>query len=866
MIPNDFLREVRRIVGPPHVSVGRTNAELYSYDGSLAFGTPDAIVFPGDSRETADVIRAASKAGVSCTPRGFGTNLSGGSVSPRGGVVICFSRMNRILAIEPERHCAIVQPGVTNLELQDALASLGFFYAPDPASQKVSTLGGNVGENSGGPHCLKYGVTTNHILGLEVVLPDGATVRLGGPALDPPGFDLRGLVVGSEGTLGAVTEITVRIMPQPESVKTLLAIYDNVFDAAHSVSGIIAKGIVPATLEMMDAPVMHAVEDSFPCGYPRDAAAVLIIEVEGPAAGLATETEDILEICRANGCRSVREAKDAAERDQLWAGRRGAFGAIARIAPNYLVNDCTVPRTRLPEALAQVAAITKKHGIRCGNVFHAGDGNLHPLLLFDARDADQLRQVRQAGWEIMEACVALGGTITGEHGVGTEKIEAMRMVFSEDDLEFQRVLRQAFDPAGLFNLDKIIPADVRLKTPSGPSRQKVRDEGALSPADEEEACDMVQSAFMENLALAPEGGGRRADCGNALDAAAIPLRSARLSALIDYDPANQVVTAGAGMKLAALQEILSAHNQWLPIRPPLAEGCTLGGMAALGACGPERLRYGAPRDLLLGLRFVSGKGARISAGGKVVKNVAGYDVTRLMSGSMGTLGFLTELTFRVLSFSEVCCAVHARGSLETIAAAAGELLRSRMDPTFVCATLEGSGACGDSPHAWDLTIGFEGPAARVRAQTERCAGLLRHAGLTLQGNLEYPACEGLHGKCHNRLFGFPFVARADLPCDLLVRFLSDAAGPLDGASILADFGCGRVTAGLSTLAGDDWMILGRLGEQAQGHVVLEKAPAEFKKHYDVFGPARPEWELMHRVKKALDPHRVFAPGRLPGKL
>jgi FAD/FMN-containing dehydrogenase len=396
-------------------------------------------------------------------------------------------------------------------------------------------------------------------------------------------------------------------------------------------------------------------------------------------------------------------------------------------------------------------------------------------------------------------------------------------------------------------------------------RQKAGDGSALTPADEEEACDMVRAAFTESRALAPEGGGRRADFGNVLDRAAIPLRSERLSALIDYDPANQVVAAGAGMKLTTLQELLSAHNQWLPIRPPLAEGCTLGGMAALGACGPERLRYGAPRDLLLGLRFVSGRGERISAGGKVVKNVAGYDMTRLMAGSMGALGFLTELTFRVLPLSEVCRAVHARGSLEKVSAAASEILRSTMDPTFVSATLEGGEAGSDRPPAWDLAIGFEGPAVRVRAQTERGAALLQQAGLTVQGDLEYPAREGLHGERLDGLFRLPFLVRADLPRDLLVRFLSEAAGPFEGANILADFGCGRVAAGLSVLSGDEWMILCRLGAQTQGHVLLEKAPAEFKKHHDVFGPARPEWALMHRVKKALDPRRVFAPGRLPGR-
>lgn len=862
MMEKDFLRELGRLVGPAHVSAGRVDSEVYSYDGSLALGTPDAVVFPADARETAAVIRAASREGVPCTPRGFGTNLSGGSVAPRGGVVLCFSRMNRVLGIQPERRCAVVQPGVTNLELQNALAPLGFYYAPDPASQKVATLGGNIGENSGGPHCLKYGVTTNHILGIEAVLPDGEITRFGGPALDPPGYDVRGLFVGSEGTLGAVTEATVRILPKPESVKTLLAIYDDVANAARSVSGIIARGIVPATLEMMDRPVMNAVEDSIPCGYPRDAAAVLIIEVEGPAAGLESEAESVREICAANGCRSIREARDAAERDLLWAGRRGAFGAIARIAPNYLVNDCTVPRKRLPEALAQVAAIVEKHGISHGNVFHAGDGNLHPLLFFDARDADQVDRVRKAGWEIMEACVALGGTISGEHGIGSEKIDAMRMVFSEEDLDFQRSIRKAFDPDDLFNPEKIVPEGEPRKGAAPPPKRRIAGATELIPANEEEACELVAAALAEGVALQPTGGGWRSDYGNALKRAAIPLRSDRLSAVVDYDPDNQVVIAGAGMKLATLQKHLSANNQWLPVRPPLADGCTLGGLVALGACGPERLRYGAPRDLLLGLRFVSGRGRPISAGGKVVKNVAGYDVTRLMAGSAGTLGFLTELTFRVLSAPGICRAVCALGPLKACAAAASGLLSSPLEPTFLSAALQGQDATAE---AWELSVGFEGFAVTVEAQTERCAALLQKAGLCIQEPRAYSARDGFHADYLGRLCESPYLLRADAALDRVDDFVSNAADVFHGGNVLVDLGCGRISGSVADLSDENWTHIGDLARNAEGHVLLEKAPAGFKARHDVFGTLRPEWTPMHKLKDALDPRNVFAPGRLPGR-
>jgi len=504
-IPESLLHDLRRIVGPRNVSASAAASELYSYDGSLARGTPGAVVFPADSREIARVVRAASNAGIPFVPRGFGTNLSGGTVLPSGGLTLCLSRLNRILGIHTKRRTAVVQPGVTNLELQNALAPKGFFYAPDPASQKVATLGGNVGENSGGPRCLKYGVTTNHILGMEIVLAGGETLRIGGPALDPPGFDLRGLIVGSEGTLAVVTEITVRILPRPESVITQLAVYDSVSAAARSVADIIAAGIVPATLEMMDAPIIRAVEDSTPCGYPRDAAAVLIIEVEGPEKGLSAQAERIRGICRQNGCREIRDAAGAEERNRLWEGRRGAFGAVARLAPNYLVNDCSVPRTHLPEALSRVAAIVTRYGFEHGNVFHAGDGNLHPLILFDSRNPEQLERVHKAGWEIMEACVRLGGTISGEHGIGMEKREAMRFVFSDDAIDAQRSLKHAFDPNHHLNPGKMFPDTDKPFAFSIESNRKAHSEPFA--AAEDAIREKVRAASADGRSLTIRGSG-----------------------------------------------------------------------------------------------------------------------------------------------------------------------------------------------------------------------------------------------------------------------------------------------------------------------------------------------------------------------
>jgi len=862
MIPVGLLNQLRHIVGKANVAAGRTDAEVYSYDASLAIGIPDAVVFPASTDEVAAVVRAANGACVPVIPRGFGTNLSGGSVASRGGVVVCLTRMNRILSLEPERRLAIAQPGVTNLELQAALAPLGFYFAPDPASQKAATLGGNVAENSGGPHCVKYGVMTNHVLGMEVVLPSGDVVRVGGGALDPPGYDLRGLLVGSEGTLGIATEMTLRILPLPEKVITLLAIYESTQDAARSVSAIIAHGIVPATLEMMDNPVIRAVEASYPAGYPLDAAAVLIIEAEGPAAGLDAQAQRIEELCTANGCRSIRRARDAAEREQLWAGRRGAFGALARIAPSFWVADCTVPRNRLPEALERVAEIARRFGFSSGNVLHAGDGNLHPLLFFDNRDAGQTHRVHEAGSEVMRACVALGGTITGEHGVGVEKLEGMRLIFSDDDLVFQQAVKQAIDPAQLMNPGKAIPT-VPAVPAAEPRAPRTEPPTAPTPADTAEACEMVSAAIASRRGLLPVGGGRRADFGNFSERTVTPLRTEKLAGVIEHDADNQTVTLGAGMTLAAAQEFLAPHRQWLPFRPPLADACTLGGMVALGACGPERLAYGAPRDALLGLRFVSGMARHIKAGGRVIKNVAGYDITRLVAWSAGTLGLLTELTFRVSAVPEVCRLARASGTLAQCAAAAAELLCSRLNPVSITAAPDlepGTLSLESTP--WTLSVAFEGFEATVRAQLEGCSAIAVRAGLASAASLDYRVLRGVYGETFAKLHGSAFVVRVDVPLDAASRVVSVLPC---GSRLLLDLGCGRLTVGLTELADGEWAAVVAAAGGAGGHVVAESAPVEFKQRHDVFAPERSDWKVMHRLKAALDPHGVFAPGRLPGR-
>jgi len=451
------LKKLQEIVGEPNVLWKDVDLAVFEYDAGLDKEVPGFVVFTRTAEEVAQVVRFLHGEGISFVARGSGTNLSGGTIPLNRGVVIELSRMNRILEIDLPNERAMIEPGVYNLTLQNALAPLGYYYAPDPASQKVSTLGGNFGENAGGPHCLKYGVTSNHILGAEVVWPNGEKAWLGSKAVDPPGPDLLGLLVGSEGTLGIATKILVRIMRSPERVLTMLAIFKNLEDAGQTVSDIISEGIIPATLEIMDNMMIRAVEESMHAGYPLDAEAVLIIELDGLSDGMEEQAQRILEICGKNGVVSTRRAKDGAERADLWAGRRGAFGAVARLAPSYLVCDGTVPRTKLPAALSAVKKVGQKYNLAVGNVFHAGDGNLHPLILFDDRNAEEMERVHKAGLEILKICADLGGTISGEHGIGTEKLKGMPLVFRDSDLEMMQSLKTAIDPKGVCNPGKVIP-------------------------------------------------------------------------------------------------------------------------------------------------------------------------------------------------------------------------------------------------------------------------------------------------------------------------------------------------------------------------------------------------------------------------
>ena len=471
MLSPAIVAELGAVVGAAHVITEPEQLRVYDCDGLTGWrATPALVALPGSTAEVQGLVRICAREGIPFVARGAGTGLSGGALPIAEGIVIALTRMSRILEIDLLSQRVVVEPGVANLDVTRAVEADGFFYAPDPSSQQVCTIGGNVAENSGGAHCLKNGFTVNHVTGLTIVLPDGETVELGGKALDPEGLDLLGVFVGSEGTLGIATEITLRIVRKPEAVTTQLAAFSSIDEAGEAVSAIVSQGILPAAIEMMDRLTIVAAEQAFHPGYPEGAEAVLLVELDGVAVQVEEDAAEVDRICRACGAFEVRVARDDSERALLWLGRKGAFPAMGRMSPDYYVQDGVVPRTKLPEVLRRIGELSREHGLRVGNVFHAGDGNLHPLVLYDAAKGET-EAAKQLAEEILTACLDAGGSLTGEHGVGVDKACSMPKMFSERDLEAFERLRRAFDPDGLANPGKVIPTPRLCGEVPGPYRQ-----------------------------------------------------------------------------------------------------------------------------------------------------------------------------------------------------------------------------------------------------------------------------------------------------------------------------------------------------------------------------------------------------------
>ncbi|MEW6047348.1 MAG: FAD-binding protein [Bacillota bacterium] len=704
-------REIGRIVGHRWVLTSRLAREAYAYDGGMAEGLPDLVVFPGNRDELASVTALCYRQGVPVIPRGAGTCLSGGPVPVSGGVVVALTRMNRILVLDPEDRVAVVEPGVTNLDLQRAAAGWNLMFPPDPASQAVSTLGGNVAENAGGPRAARYGVSRQHVMGLELVLPDGTVAALGQlenpvpcPDLPRPLLELTSLLAGCEGTLAFITRLALRLTPLPRQHGTMLAFFSSMEQAAEAISHLIAARMLPAALEIMGRLDIGLAEEQLHLGLPTDAEAMLLVEVDGPGPALPRQLLLAEQIARQAGGTAIRSATDPLERERLWAARRASAGMYGRLKPTYLTLDVTVPRHRVPDMFRKVAELIRQTSLPISLLGHMGDGNLHPAVLLDDRRPGELERALEVSRVLVGEALRLGGTLTGEHGIGTEKLEFMPLTFSCSTIDYFRRIKLAFDPKWQLNPGKLVPnledepAPARLEVGSrplhsAPERAKPHSRGdteralreldqalgvrlvtedaqmaafgfggkhrpaaVVLPTTTEELAETVRVLAAHGVPVWPVGTGELVRTAFAPFVGGVAVSTAGLHKVEDVTLENLSATVQAGCHPGELDRALGTAGPCMyPVDCWRSPRSTLGGEIATNASGPERPRYGATRDNLLGLAFLDSQGRICRVGGQSVKNVSGYDVTHLLCGSWGALGILLEATVRLWPRPETRC-------------------------------------------------------------------------------------------------------------------------------------------------------------------------------------------------------------------
>jgi D-lactate dehydrogenase (cytochrome) len=844
-------------------------AELLTYEGDAGMdrGRPDGVVCPRTTAEVERIVRWAAEHHVPLIARGAGTGLSGGAVAERGGLIVQFSHMNRVLEFDEPGRGAIVEPGLVNQALDELVKTRGLYYPPDPSSGRASTLGGNIAENSGGPHCFKYGVTTNYVIGLQVVLADGRRVRLGGRALDYPEYDLVGLITGSEGTLGIVTEASLRLIRNPPAVKTLMAAFESVEAAGDAVSTLIARGLVPATLEMMDQKIMRIIEDFAHAGLPVDAGAGLIVEVDGFPESVAPQIDEISTILIEHEARDLRVAQTAEQRDAIWYGRKSAAGAMSRLAPAYYLVDVTVPRSKLAATLAGVNRICEEASLLVGYVFHAGDGNLHPLILIE-RPNDQalLDRVLAAGRRIVELCIAYDGSITGEHGVGIEKRDMMPLMYSDAELDAMREVKQVFDPENLLNPDKIFPpADDGRPTTDDRRRFVVESNGPrttnhgldtayFAPATAQEAAEAIHDCVATGYSIRIRGGGTKS---GGLPEADVLLSTERLRGIRTYARDDLYVTVSAGTPLDELQAELARDRMWTPLISPWPTS-TVGGIVATNWNAPLRMRYGSLRDLLLSATIALPDGRVIRAGRPVVKNVAGYDLPKLFVGAHGTLGLIADVTLKLAPLPR------ARATLLVPVGDLGRGLDWGARLLRVCLSASALLLCRDSTVAalhgssapYTLIYTVEGLPQDVAAELAQAQGALRAAGAPPATQLEIPSGSDIWASWLGARGAEPAlrlgVAVKDLPG--MLRAL--AAGGEAGLSFVADLASGLLYArGLGDLAAAQ-----RAAQTAGGYAMILRAAGTADSAPDDWGHAPEGLDLMHALRERWGAGGLLNPG------
>ena len=853
---DDLRASLERALGRERVLSDAVERLTYERDASFDGHLPDLVVLPRDAAEVSAAVALAAAAGVPIVPRGSGTGLAGGAVAIRGGVVLDLARMDGI-AIDRVSRLAVVGAGAVTDAVDARARRAGLSYPPDPSSGRSSSIGGNIGTNAGGPHCFKYGVTTNYVSGVEMALAGGRTLRLGGEVVDPPGYDLLGIVVGSEGTLGVVTRAWLRLVRPAPGVRTLLAAFDSVERAGRAVSAVIASGLVPAAMEMMDRRIMRIVEDFVPAGLPTGAEAALIVDVDGHEAGLDRQMEAVRESLCEHGATGIQVARTAAERDRIWYGRKSAVGAMSRLAPAYYLVDVTVPRSQLAATLERITALCDRADLRVGYVFHAGDGNLHPLILMEPRDPAQVARVHAAAREIVELAVAAHGSITGEHGVALEKREFMPLMYGPAELSAMQDVKAVFDPRGVMNPGKMLP-DV-----DGPEARvgTAGLEGAVLYPESAERASAMLAALGERKEPVTICGARPEGTGGA----GRRLSAAGLIGVVEYAPDDLYVRVKAGTPLAELERRLAADRLQVAIRSPWRDA-TVGGLVAAGGNAPSRLRYGAVRDQVLAATVVLGDGRILRVGRPVVKNVAGYDLPKIFVGSRGALGLIVDVTLRLVPRPPVTRSLLVPvGTIADAVALSARLLPLALDASgiVVCsAGLLGGGAGPAAPAS--LVCSVEGSEAEVAAELDEIAAATRAAAGAAAALRDGITADAAWAEVMRR----PEQGSALLRLGVPVRSLpSLGLQPGDEASVV-DLACGVCHVALPPAGAAGWRAradaLREAAEAGGGYAVALSVPPGSGIPGAAWASPPAGADLMRALERRWDPAGVLRASGAPG--
>jgi glycolate oxidase subunit GlcD len=874
MLKENVLSLLKSILPHGQVFMDRASLVAYEADAGVDKGLPDAVVFPHTAEEVVRIVSWASKYHIPIIARGAGTGLSGGAVADRGGIIIEFSHMDRLLDIDVPGRSAVAEPALINLRLDEQARMHDLYFPPDPASQRASTIGGNVAENSGGPHCFKYGVTTNYVLGMEIVLANAQRIRIGGHALDYPEYDLCGLLTGSEGMLGLITSISLRLLRTPPAVKTLLAIFDSVEQAGNAVSTVIATGFVPATMEMMDQQIIRMVEPFAHAGLPLDAGAILIIDIDGYPASIDEQVNEIAHILQEQKGYGLHIARNEEERARIWLARKSAGGAIARLVPSYYSIDITVPRSRLAEILKEVNKICEHYNIRTGHLLHAGDGNLHPMLLIpEPEDPDLMQRIHSAASEIIKCSIEMGGSLTGEHGVGIEKREHMSLMHKPVELMAMWDVKQVFDPNNILNPGKLFPppadndtapfADYITDYPfnNQPREISLQPGETFTPTTAEEAAQGLLA--LANSRKSVQINGNEQTKRNGMKIAPISLSTRALQGIKTYAPDDLYITVGAGTPLAEIQAFLAKDRRQIALASPWHEA-TIGGLVASNMNAPLRMRYGSIRDLVLATTIALTSGNVIRTGRPIVKNVAGYDLTKVFVGSQGTLGLIVDITLKLMALPR---------TRRTLLIPLDDLYDGlrwgrRLLPLALNASAitlnKGYSSTEVARSNYLLAYTAEGMPKDVQAELDQVRQVLHKSGSPETVEAEAPTGTDIWAALLGQMAQQTLQVRIGIPNRNLATYMQDQVELLNAGLFSADISNGLVYANHEfeePAEASIWLEALRKPAMATGgYAVVIDMPISLQSKIDRWGYQPEGLDLMRALKARWDPQGILNPG------